>query len=229
MISFFEGFLNLIYPRLCVCCGCQLMKNEQFICSGCEYEMPKTRFHQDPHNHVSQLFWGRVYFEHATAYLQFRKNSGVQQIIHHIKYKGEKSLGVQMGKYFGSELLSSPFQHVDVIIPVPLHKTKHRKRGFNQSEVIASGIAEVLNKPLMTHCLIRKNRSETQTNKSRFDRWKNVEKIFHIDNFDCLKDKHILLVDDVVTTGATIEACAAELLQIPGVKVSLAALAVAMN
>lgn len=229
MHSIFENLLNLFYPRLCQCCGHTLVKNEEHICTQCDYDLPRNTFHNDPANPVAQLFWGRVMIEKATAYLQYQKGSGVQEIIHKIKYDAEKEMGTAMGRKFGLELSSVGFSDIDCIIPVPLHPMKQRRRGFNQSEVIAAGIAEALQKPVLPDALKRVTDTDTQTRRSRYDRWQNVENIFSVAEMHLLENKHVLLVDDVVTTGATVESCAAAILKVPGTKVSLAALAFAVN
>ena len=229
MRSFFESFLNLIYPRLCVCCGTPLVKQEHFICSACEYELPLTRFHHQEDNPVARLFWGRVYFQYASAYLQFQKHSRVQKIIHHIKYHEGKALAIEMGRRAGMELISSPLQTVDMIVPVPLHSSKEHLRGFNQSLLIAEGMAQVMQKPVHNTCLVRTKASGTQTHHSRYARWENVEGIFAVRHPEQIAGKHLLLVDDVVTTGATAEACGTALLTVTGVKVSFMALAMAVN
>jgi ComF family protein len=184
-------------------------------------------FHVDENNPVAKLFWGRTKVEFATAFFHFNKGSKYQGMMHKFKYHNCKEIGFVLGKYFGTSIKDSNFNKIDIIIPVPLHKSKLKKRGYNQSEWIAKGMSESLSKPIDSNTLIRKIATETQTRKSRFERWKNVDNIFGIQNADHIKGKHILLVDDVVTTGSTLEACANAILEIENTKVSIATLAVA--
>lgn len=178
-------------------------------------------------NPVSQLFWGRTKIEYATGYFHFNKGSQYQHMMHKFKYHGNKEIGYVLGKTFGNQLRKSAFNQVDVIIPVPLHKSKLKKRGYNQSEWLGMGLSEALQVPIDTKSFIRSVATETQTKKSRFERWKNVENIFKITDRKVLENKHILVVDDVVTTGSTLEACANVLLELKNTKVSIATLAVA--
>ena len=178
-------------------------------------------------NPVSQLFWGRTKLEYATGFFTFSKGSKYQTMMHKFKYHGNKEIGYVLGKSFGNQLRNSVFNQIDVIIPVPLHKSKLKKRGYNQSEWIAKGLSESLHKPLDVKSFIRSVATETQTRKSRFERWRNVENIFKITKENNLRGKHVLLVDDVVTTGSTLEACANAILKIKDTKVSIATLAVA--
>jgi ComF family protein len=227
-MRFLNDFLGLIFPLTCAACGEVLMKNEKIICTFCNYHLPRTNFHFDQNNPVAIIFWGRVRIENATAFYFFNKASRFRHLIHELKYKGRKDIGIELGKIFGHEIMASEvFSLIDMVIPVPLHKKKQKKRGFNQSECIASGIAESMKKPLNTTSVIRSVHSSTQTRKTRYDRWLNVEGIFRVTDPKALTGKHILIVDDVVTTGATIEACATEILKIEGTKVSVAVLAMA--
>lgn len=218
----------MIYPQTCAACGENLLLQEHVICSSCLYGMPKTRFHLDPDNPVSMVFWGRVKIENATSFFHFNKGSKYQTLIHRLKYKGQQEVGEFLGKKLAAEaLVSSSFREAEVVIPVPLHPKKQKKRGYNQSECIAKGIAEVMKIDLDCSSLTRSINTDTQTRKTRTERWENMKASFRINNSESLKGKHILLVDDVVTTGATLEACAACLLEIEGTKVSIATLALA--
>lgn len=220
-----HDFIALFYPNICAACSEPLVQNEQLLCTTCRYELPKTNFHSDPDNEVARIFWGRVKIEHASAHFYFQKGGRVQELMHKLKYKGQQDIGIELGKMIGRDLQSSPFSQIDAIIPVPLHPIKKRKRGYNQSECIASGISETLNKPVDTKSLQRKIANPTQTRKHRFERWSNVEGIFALTNPEALANKHILLIDDIITTGATLEACASTLLQAKNVKVSILAVA----
>jgi ComF family protein len=225
-VSIFQDFISLIYPRICYACGKSLYKYEKCLCTYCNYHLPKTNFHLDQDNPVSKLFWGKVNIFSAAAFYYYNKGTKVQHLIHQLKYKGHKEIGVYIGTIYGKELKKSVlFETVDVVIPVPLHPKKKIKRGFNQSEVFAAGLAEGMNILMDVKTLQRTYASETQTRKSRFARWENVKEIFALKDPETLENKHILLVDDVITTGSTIEACAQMLSAIPGIKISIAAIA----
>lgn len=208
-----NDFFNLIFPKICCACNTALLKNEDIICLKCVVGLPKTNFHNDEENPVNKVFWGRVDVEMATSFYVFSKKSKVQNLLHNLKYKGVKEVGSKVGELFGIELKNSTFYNeIDFIIPVPLHKNKLRKRGYNQSEWIAKGLSKSMGIPLDTNSLYRKSDSQTQTKKSRYKRWENVGEIFDVST-KLIKGKKILLVDDVVTTGATIEACAQVLIK----------------
>ena len=196
------------------------------MCTGCMYEFPLTRFHDLTDNFVAELFWGRVPVKYCTSYFYYLKDSKYQNIIHQLKYNGRQDIGFEFGKIFGSELMKTSLSSPDIIVPVPLHLKKLRKRGFNQSEIIARGMADSMGKKIITDALERIRYTESQTNRSRYERWENVEGIFRLRKPQLLEGKHILLVDDVVTTGSTLEACASEILKIQGTTVSVATLAV---
>jgi ComF family protein len=221
-----RDFLGLIYPRICICCGNSLWKHEEIICNLCHYHLPRTGFHLEAENPVTRLFWGRVQIESGTAFLWFNKGSKVQMLIHQVKYKGRKDAGIWIGREYGCFLKESPlFSTVDIILPVPLHPKKLMQRGYNQSEQFAIGLSKPMNVPTYNNILCRTRPSETQTRKSRFRRWENVCDIFAVRHAEILEGKHVLVVDDVVTTGATLEAIAAVLGNIPGIRVSVAAIA----
>jgi len=224
-------YINVVeffFPTLCVTCSNRLVTQENFLCIDCWHDLPVTNFHFDQENKVAQLFWGRVKIENATAFFAFNKGSNYQHLIHFIKYKGLKELGFETGRRLGMALSESHlFNSVDIILPVPLHPKKQKIRGYNQSEWIAKGISESLKKPVSVDNLCRNLHTSTQTRKNRYERWENVESIFEIINPTEFTDKHILLIDDVVTTGSTLESCAFQLLQVEGVKVSIATLAYA--
>lgn len=210
----FNDFLNLIFPKLCSSCGHSLLKKEQTICLSCQITLPKTNYHLDINNPVNKLFWGRVRIEMAASFYLFTKKSKVQNVLHQLKYRDDKNAGFVLGKLYGYELKrSNHFQRIECIVPVPLHLRKLKKRGYNQSEWIAEGIASSMKIPTITNSLFRKIDSETQTKKKRYSRWENVENIFDLKNAHLLRGKSVLLVDDVITTGATLEACANVLLK----------------
>jgi ComF family protein len=223
----FNGLISIIYPQFCAACGSALFRNENVLCLKCYAELPRTGFHSDPENEVAQLFWGRVPLRNATSFIYFNKGSRYQHILHELKYKGQQHIGLEMGKLFALELKSTPFANSDLVHPVPLHFSRHRKRGYNQSELIARGIAQVLNIPVETSLITRTVNTHTQTTKSRYERWENVKGIFRVEKPSAIMNKHIMLVDDVITTGSTIEACANSMLAINGVTISIASLAFA--
>lgn len=231
MNKFSQGIsdvLEFVFPSLCIACGQRLISQEKYICFACWQDLPVSNFHKNNENKVAQLFWGRVNISNATSFFSYKKGSNYQQLIHFIKYKGLKELGFETGRKFGFVLNESElYRSVDVIVPVPLHPSKKKKRGFNQSDWIAKGIAQSMQKPVSENNLYRKIYTSTQTRKNRFERWQNVEGIFGIKSPEEFYGKHILLVDDVVTTGSTLEACAFELLKLPKTQVSVATLAFA--
>lgn len=219
---------ELLFPRLCVTCGDKLIEQENWICLHCLHHIPRTNYHLEPDNPVAQLFYGRVQIELATAFFRFSKGSNYQKLLHNLKYKGMKEIGSEIGKHFAIDLMQSPgFSTVDLICPVPLHPDKEKKRGYNQSWWIASGIARQMNKEISNDNLKRVTATETQTRKNRFERWQNVEGIFDLCDPESFSGKHILLIDDVVTTGSTLEACAQTIISQSGAKVSIATLATA--
>lgn len=223
----FSDMFGLIYPKICLACERPLMKHEDYLCTFCLYSLPKTNFHFQKDNPISRLLWGKVEIESAAAYFHFEKAGHVQQLIHRFKYKGFKEIGVEIGIHYGLELKNTaPFSAADVIVPVPLHKSKQRKRGYNQSEFFATGLSKSMGIPTDFLSLYRARSTETQTRKSRYERYENVDSIFQLRENHTLKDKHVLLVDDVITTGSTLEACA-HTIRGAGNKVSIVTMAYA--
>lgn len=224
----YSNLLDLLFPQLCVACGNRMVTQEKFMCFDCWHDLPVSNFHVHPGNKLEQIFWGRVKIEFATAFFVFKKGSNYQHLIHFIKYKGMKELGFETGRRFGIDLLKSTgFASIDVIVPVPLHPKKQKLRGYNQSEWIAKGLSESMKKPVSIDNLQRNLHTSTQTRKNRYERWENVENIFEVNHPEEFEGKHILLIDDVVTTGSTLESCALKLLQIANTTVSIATLAFA--
>ncbi len=227
--DFWDDFISLLFPRLCYACGNHLLRNEKLICTECYVVIPRTNYHIDKDNPVAQLFWGRCIIERAAAFSYYNKGSRIRNLIHNLKYKGIREIGYELGRIYGFSLISSGFtSDIDLIIPVPLHPEKMRIRGFNQSEIISKGIADATGLEVDIKSLLRKSSSATQTKRSRYERWTNVEGIFQVIDPQPIIGKHILLVDDVITTGSTIESCTNELLNVKGVKVSVVALAFAV-
>ncbi len=221
-----EDFISLFYPRVCSACNRVLMRHERLICSYCEVELPKTFYHSLRKNPLEEVFWGRIKIEAAAARYFFRKKGKIQHLMHNFKYKGKKEIGIIIGEDYGKELITDPiFKSIDVIIPIPLHPKKKKIRGYNQSEMFAIGLSNSMNIPVDLTTLIRSIATSTQTRKNRFMRWENVKEIFEITDMKALENKHILLVDDIITTGATIEGAAQILMQISGVKISVAGIA----
>lgn len=226
--SLLEDFLHLIYPSTCEACGNTLYRHEEILCSHCLIHLPKTFYHKDPHNPLFHLFWGKIPLEMIASFYFYNKGNKVQHLVHQMKYKNRPEIGIYIGKRYGPYLKKNEkFKTVDMIIPVPLHKSKLKKRGYNQAEKFAQGLSESMEIPYNTTSFIRKGATETQTRKTKQERWENVKNKFEVVNPPSIQNKHILLVDDVITTGSTLEACAQVLLEHEGVKMSLASIAAA--
>jgi ComF family protein len=224
--QFLRGFLHLFYPRVCAVCSADLIQGEDVICISCLYNIPLTRYWKEANNPVAQTFWGRVNINQACAYFFFAKGSIYRPLLHKLKYQGQREIGVELGLQFGQVLKKSElYNDIDFIVPVPLHPKKLRKRGYNQAEAIADGMGKGLGIMVSTTHLLKSEYTETQTRKSRAERVQNVSNSFTINNASEIQGKHLLLVDDVITTGATLETCAAKLLEIEGCRVSVGALA----
>lgn len=220
--------ISLLFPNLCNGCGLSLYGGEKVICLRCLADLPYTDFHLYQHNLVAKQFWGRLPFEAAMAMLYFKKGTKTQNLIHNLKYKHQTEVGIKLGGLLGERLkLSEYYQDVDYIIPVPLHPKKERQRGYNQSSYIAEGLGAEIDVLVNNNQLVRKKITDTQTKKSRYTRYENMLTVFEINNPEILKNKHILLVDDVITTGATIEACGNSLLKCGIKKLSIACVAFA--
>lgn len=222
-----NDFLSLIYPRNCVACKNVLYKHENYVCNYCYVNLPKSNFHVQQNSELAKVFYGRIPVNTVGSYYIFEKNGKVQRLLHSVKYKGNKQLAKQLGMWYAQSLKGDAhFSRIDGIVPVPLHPKKLKQRGFNQSEAFAEGISEVLGAPIL-HNLTRTNFTSTQTRKRKFERWKNVEGKFKVVNPEELKGKNIVLVDDVITTGATIDACCQALLEAEEIKVNVLSLAYA--
>lgn len=226
-MTMIDDFISLFFPRYCLGCSGSLARDEQQVCIHCLTSVPKTKSHEEETNFVAQKFYGKVDFQHALAYYTFQQDGIVQKLLHQIKYSNQPQLAFELGERYAIEL-SKKFDAIpfDLIIPVPLHFKKRKIRGYNQSEMFADGLASRWNIPVKGKALERKIFTTTQTSKTRIERWKNVESIFTIKD-DSVLDQHILLVDDVITTGATIEACANSLIEKGAKTLSVAAIAAA--
>ena len=228
-MNWFNDLKELLFPRYCKVCGRRLMHSEQHLCINCLLDLPRTHYEQDPNNRLMQHFMEWPEVVRATAYFYYYKDGKYSHLIHHLKYYDHPEVGTYLGRLAATELRSSGFfDDIDLIIPVPLSKKKQRQRGYNQSDYIARGISEITEITMCTDCIERSVNTDTQTVKGRIERWKNTEGIFRIANTEILKHKHILLLDDVATTGATLHACISTLLTVPGVRISIFALAKAM-
>jgi len=223
-----EDLINLLFPELCNGCGKLLYHGEKDICTKCLYDLPYTDFHLYQDNLVAKQLWGRLPVNAAMAMLYFKKGTKVQNLIHGLKYDGKTEVGLTLGKLLAKKLLQNElYPDIDLVIPVPLHQKKLRLRGYNQSEYIAAGLAEELGISISTKNLLRNKSTETQTKKARYTRYENMQDVFNVIKAEELADKHILLVDDVITTGATLEACGNTLLNHGIKKLSIAAVAFA--
>jgi ComF family protein len=226
--TYLADFVSLLFPELCMACEASLVAGEHILCSDCRFNLPFTNFHQQPDNIVARQFWGKLNVEAAYALYYFQKGGKVQHLMHNFKYNGMQQIGNLLGNIAGGQLLNNPvLKTIDVIIPVPLHKKRLRERGYNQSKCFADGLAEKLNAVVDDENLIRTVATKTQTHKSRFARFENMQHVFEVKNPQLLEGKHVLLVDDIVTTGSTLEACGVELLKVPGLRLSIATIAYA--
>lgn len=225
LFLYLSDFVALFFPKICAGCGHVLVSQERYICTSCIFHLPITDFHLDLNNQVARQLWGKFHFEHASALFLLRQDSRVERILYQIKYANQPQLAYFLGRKYGERLSNShTFQDVDVIVPVPLHKKKLKKRGYNQSFYLAKGLGIALSKPVLEHGLTRVGEGTSQTKKSRLERYDNVQDVFFCPDETILADKHVLLVDDVLTTGATLTA-AAEKLIATGCRISVLTLA----
>ncbi len=219
--------LNILFPRMCNGCGNPLLRYEKIICSECRHNLPLACFHRHDDLEMKRIFYGRFPLENATAVIRFQKKGITQKIMHNLKYKGQTEISSFFGLWLGQEISELPeYQSVDMVIPVPLHRKKQRKRGYNQVSGFGSQIAQCLNIPYHENILLKVSRTKSQVFKKRWTRFAS-EQVFEIKNLQNLENKHILLVDDIVTTGATLETCAEKLREASGIKLSVATIAIA--
>lgn len=227
----FEDLLALLFPESCFACEGSMARGERYICTACNIKLPYTSSHvlgSADLNAFQRRFWGKLPIRFVFAYLHFVPKGRVQRLLHKLKYKGAQELGEHLGKRYGALLDEHQFtSHFDVVLPVPLYKSKLRRRGYNQSECFAKGLAVSMGLPLEAQGLVRLVDTSTQTRKNRLDRWQNVEQVFEIGKQGVVEGKRVLLVDDVMTTGATLEACAKALLEAGAIEVSVVAIAAA--
>ncbi len=223
-----SDFISMIFPDYCLMCEDALAKEEKYICIHCRFHLPKTAFHLDMENELAKRFWGKVPIKYSLAYLKFTKQGKVQHALHKLKYEGYKEIGETLGNWYGSDLKNCGLANeFDIILPVPLHPSKLKKRGYNQSDAFAKGLSETMQVNWSAAILKKTTATETQTNKKRLQRWENVKDIFSVADKGSIKEKKILLVDDVITTGSTLEACAKVLMEAGCNEVSVAAIAAA--
>jgi len=224
--TIWNDFSHLFFPHVCAGCGTDIISLQSTLCIHCMNQLPLTNFHLHANNPVEKHFWGRIPVTSAASLCHFTTGSLVQHLLHQLKYKGNKEAGFFLGKIMGARLYASErFRHIDILVPLPLFADRQKKRGYNQSAVLCNGMAAMMQVPVTTSAVTRLSATETQTRKTRLDRWKNMEGKFELTDPASIAGKHVLLVDDVVTTGATLEACGHELLKAAGVKLSIATLA----
>ena len=225
-----HGFLDLFYPRFCPVCDTPLKVAEDHICLACYHTLPQTDYHKMRNNPMEKTFYGRLPLEKAAAFMTFTKGGKAQKLIHAVKYKGNWEVGRYLGFQFGMRMLESGFcEDMDALIPVPLHPKKEKKRGYNQAEAFGKGISEATGLPMLTDVVKRRTASDTQTRKGRYDRWLNVNQIFSFNQAYALSDQHLLLFDDVLTTGATLEAMGHTIRSQADVKMSAATIGLAAS
>jgi len=226
--NLFTDTLHLFYPHICTGCGSDLLPEPNLLCLKCITNLPHTHFAQHANNPIEKIFWGRIPLVAAHSEFYFAKESLIQQLIHQLKYKNNQQIGIYLGELMGASLSNSNrFKNLDYLVPLPLYPDKERKRGYNQAAVICQGMSEVMNVPVLIGNIVRKRFTETQTKKHRTERWENVEGSFISNNEKELEGKNLLLIDDVITTGATLEACGSVITNINGARLSIATLATA--
>ena len=223
-----KPIINLFFPKVCYACLYLLHDNEETICTNCRHDLPVTNFHFNNDDTVAKVFYGRAKIENGTALFRFEKKGIVQQLIHGLKYKGYENIGFFLGNWLGGELKNiKPYKSIDLVIPVPIHKNKLKKRGFNQVAKFGEQIAEALKADYKEDVLLKVTNTKSQVNKKRLARWNNSDELFTLAHSESIKNKHVLLVDDIITTGATLEACIAVLNQAKNIKISIATMAIA--
>jgi ComF family protein len=224
----FKNIINLFFPPVCAGCHSFLISNENVICTVCRHNIPLTNHHLNPENEAFKKFYGRIPIEYTSALFYFHKKGIVQELIHNLKYKGQEQIGTVLGEWYADDLKNSiVIQSVDQIIPVPLHKRKLRERGYNQVTKFGNALSEGLNIEYNPNLLVRNIYSKTQSRKSFLNRSDGIDALFDVTFTEKDHNKHFLLIDDVLTTGSTLEACSNALLKIPGAKISVVCMALA--
>ncbi len=225
-MTIIEDFVKLFFPTYCAGCDAVLLKNETGICLSCQTCLPRILQHDYRDNKLEKKFWGRADIQTATAFLNMSKEGIVRRIIHDLKYHGNKNAGLVLGNLFGAELCkSSSMNQFDYLMPVPLHPKRLLERGYNQCDCIVEGMSQSMEIPISKNHLVRSKYNLSQTKNGKYNRWENVEGIFSVQRANELEGCHVLLIDDIITTGSTIEACAAELTKIKDLKLSVASIA----
>lgn len=225
-IEILRDFVALFFPRCCMGCQEALVRGEELICTNCLLELPRSYYHLEKDNPFYTKFRGRIPVTGVMTLFKFVKGSRVQHLLHALKYKNQPGLGVALGKMYGQDLVHAGYKgRFDLIVSVPLHEARRRKRGYNQSEEFGKGLAEILGVPCCDNLMERVVITGTQTRKSRLNRWQNVSSVFRVTNASAIAHKRILLVDDVVTTGATLEACGQALIDARCMELSIACIA----
>jgi ComF family protein len=219
-----SAFWHLLYPQICSGCGIDLPATDSLLCVKCLHALPATHFECYEGNLVEKRFYGRLAVQHASAQFYFTKGSLMARLVHLVKYKSERDLGIQLGSIMGDMLKRSARFHADMLVPLPLHPFRERRRGFNQAELLCHGISKHLQIPIAGKVVARPLHTDTQTHKGRVERWQNIEGKFMLIDPQAVEGKHVLLVDDVITTGATLEACGSVLLKAEGCTLSIACL-----
>lgn len=226
----YSGLLHIIYPNLCAGCDADLPAGYSCFCFVCRRRLQTTDMHLVNENEFTNRFWGRLPLRSGTAMYYFNRRSPIQYALHKLKYKNQPDIGQRIGRQLGLLLATSPlFESVEAIVPVPLHPKKERSRGYNQSAMLAAGISDTMHVPVLSGILIRQQFADSQTRKKRMERFHNVSEAFVLKKPERVQGKHILLVDDVLTTGATLETCGNALLKAPGIQISMATIAIAMH
>lgn len=225
-MKYLQDILHLFFPKICITCESKLLQSEKIICTLCRHDLPIICYKDYKDNKITKAFYGRIPIEKANSFLFYRKDGKTKDLIHALKYKGNQEVGTFIGNWFGSILKkSNEFTDIDCIIPVPLHPKKQKKRGYNQLTTFGITLSKHLEKPYIDDFLIRISTSKTQTFKQRFERFSNNDTKFSIPNLSTLKNKHIIVIDDVITTGATLESCCKELLHAENIKISIVTMA----
>lgn len=223
-----QSLRYFLFPKTCNACSENLQASEYMICTQCRHQLPLTQFHIHNDTTMQKVFYGRIMLEQATALLYFEKKGPVQQLLHNLKYRGKENISSFLGDWLGHELSKIPsYNAIDIVIPVPIHPKKRKKRGYNQVSGFAQSLSKHLQATQIDSVLLKSKNTKTQVFKGRFSRSDEVLDAFSISETNSLQGKHILLVDDILTTGATLEACALQLLKIPKIKLSIATMAIA--